>query len=199
MKKINNIKIVIAIIIVVTFGLLFAWKSYVNSPARNPNNPLANINLKIVDVNGEAEFTETTSTEIDKSLLTIMLKKKDNNSEIFNYLKNMKVSSFDNMTFVQIRDNTAEKAINNQETIVNDKFTELLKNDDRAQDVINDLHYMLEDDEEANVYQVIEPNKNVKIGQKVQVKLAIPDDLISEYGLNVSPRTIQIQEGKQES
>lgn len=181
--------IIVAILIVV-----FAVKKYNSMPARNPNNPMANVNLtwKKND-DGDVYLSNQGYDALERNLMLIMLKKAGANSKTINYLKTHHSKNVE--SFISLSDNEIDGDISKDDFsgIVDDHFEEILRQDERAGQVMKDLHDMLNHQEEFNTWIDIEPSKNLKQGETVQVKANLPEDIIEEYGIDTAPRKVKVQ------
>lgn len=209
-NKKNNSKlyIIIAGIIVAILVFVFAIKKYNNMPDKNPNNPVANVNFTWTKntMGDDILLSPQTTGAIEKNLMIIMLKKADNNSEALKYLETHHFKKF--QAFFKLRDSVFseddldedddenyfdEEYDDRFDGVVDSHFEELLKNDDKAAEVMEELHNMLKRKDEFNTWIAIEPSKHLKKGETVQVKANLPEDLVQEYDIDTAPRKVKVQ------
>lgn len=177
-KKGFNLKFLIIAIVVVLAVAGFGFYKYRTSPAHNPNNPLANQNFTFVrdEDSGKINISESQQGRVVWNLLRIALEKKDPNSAATKYFASHPQGFMDQYLYKDTR-----KA---------ESFEEVVSKDKKVINIIKDIS----DNYFTKTFFKISPNNsNVKNGDKVTIFLPQDKTIASEYGLDLTPRTVKVQ------
>lgn len=168
-----TVNILIFAVLILLGGFLI-YRQYMNRPAHNPNNPLSNTTIVVEDdpYYGNYMVTKTGFGLVYRNLVMIVYKKMGASSDTLKEMKSISPNEW--FSYYHTGDSKEVNDVLNEDKTIKDLFKKDYSKGTK------------------NILLKLEPNKHLKVGQKVKVKVQIDSWFAQKYGIDATPLSIKI-------